>query len=133
MGIVRKVCLGSQRAKSFFRFLLLMTACLISSVISLWESLLKKDADNASTNWTVIMDADVAFEVEHLTELEPSTQDEVCDIIVKSPSVWWSWFTTHIPAEASASARTHTPIDYFQYKWITGWVNSSMLFKKGQC
>ena len=34
------------------------------------------DADNSFTSETVAMDADVPFEGEHLTPLEPSARDE---------------------------------------------------------
>lgn len=44
------------------------------------------DTDNSSISETAAMDADVAFEGQLLTRLEPSTQDEVHDIIVKSLS-----------------------------------------------
>ena len=41
--------------------------------------------DNASMNETILMEADVAFQEQRLTELRPSTQDVVRDIITKSP------------------------------------------------
>ena len=43
------------------------------------------NTDNSSMNGTALMDADVSFEVQRLTEFEPSTWDEICDIM-KSPS-----------------------------------------------
>ena len=44
------------------------------------------DNHNFSVSDAVIMSADIKFEGQPLTKLAPSTQDEVLDIIVKTPS-----------------------------------------------
>ena len=44
------------------------------------------DAGNFSMSETVVMDADVAFQGQPLTHLKSSTQYEVRDIIMRSPS-----------------------------------------------
>ena len=43
--------------------------------------------DNSSTSGIVVIVADVVFKGEPLIQLEPSTQDEACDIL-KSPSIF---------------------------------------------
>ena len=43
------------------------------------------DADNSFMSEAVVMDANVAFEGQHQAQLEPSTQDELHDVIINSP------------------------------------------------
>jgi exonuclease III len=55
----------------------------ISKITTIRERI---DADNSPVSESVVMSADVRFEGQPLTQLEPSTQDEVRNIIMKSPS-----------------------------------------------
>jgi len=66
------------------------------------------------------MSTDIKFEGQPLTKHSPATQDEVHDIIIKSSSK---------PCELDSLP---TAFDYGYYKQITGGVQGSAFFQKGQ-
>ena len=90
---------------------------------------IRHDIDNRKSpiSNTVVVSADIKFERQPLTKLAPATQDEVHDIIIKSPpkSCDLDPLPTYIPVERSA-------FDYGYYKQVTGEVQGSAFFQKGQ-
>ena len=74
------------------------------------------------------MNADIKFEGQPLTKLAPATQDKVRDIIMKSPSK--SCEIHYIPIERSAGLTT--AFGYGYYEQITGGVQGSAFFQRGQ-
>jgi len=67
----------------------------------------------------VVMRADIKFDGQPLTKLAPATQDEVRDIIIKSPSK--SCELDPLPTYLlKISAGIPTAFDYGYYKQITG-------------
>jgi len=91
---------------------------------------IRDDIDNHKSpiSDAVVMSADIKFEGQPLTKLAPATQDEVGDIIIKSPSK--SRPITYIPVKRTAGIPT--AFDYGYYKQITGGVQGSAFFQKGQ-
>ena len=94
---------------------------------------IRDDVDNHKSpiSDTVVIGPDINFEGQRLTKVAPATQGEVRDIIIKSPSK--SCELDPLPTYLlKRSAARPTAFDYGYYKQITGGVQGSALFQKGQ-
>ena len=59
-----------------------------------------------------------------------TTMSNITWTLYSEGSIWYYYQVFIKVLWSEASAKTRIPIDYYHYKWMTSWVNSSTLFQK---